>query len=440
MRRESSKLSFHEIFLIIIPQLFFFLLFYYQAYQRNDSFEIEYQILSIFIIQLSLIINLLVKANNISDYSVISNFFRVSASWVIVFMIISVIGFISKTSSFFSREVILLSISQSLLLHFSINQFVRLVVSLSLSDETSPALLIHSSDNYFEISKKLEGNNNFQVAREIIIDSFKNESSIIDYQIVIIALSAKDLHELNRLHDIFIGSHAEIIWIPPINIPGKSISAYRAMNHGAFLINHSPFSIDPNAYLIKRGLDVTVSLITIILLLPLFVFISLIIKLYDFGPIFFIQERHGLNGKIFKIYKFRSMKLHNDRLIKQAQVGDKRVTAVGRFLRRTSLDEIPQFINVLKGEMSLVGPRPHATTHNSYYYKKINDYMSRHRMKPGITGFAQINGLRGETDTLEKMEQRFSYDLDYINNWSLMLDIKILVKTPIAIFTKDGAY
>ena len=147
------------------------------------------------------------------------------------------------------------------------------------------------------------------------------------------------------------------------------------------------------------------------------------------SPVLFKQERHGLDGKRFRIYKFRTMLLHDDGQTKQASHCDERVTPLGRFLRRTSLDELPQLYNVLQGRMSLVGPRPHAMDHNDHYKDHIDIYMQRHRVKPGMTGWAQVNGLRGITDDVKLMEKRVEYDLYYIERWSLGFDLKILTMT-----------
>jgi putative colanic acid biosynthesis UDP-glucose lipid carrier transferase len=166
-------------------------------------------------------------------------------------------------------------------------------------------------------------------------------------------------------------------------------------------------------------------------------FIALAVKINSPGPVFFKQDRHGWNGKVIQVWKFRSMRVHDDREVVQASRNDTRITAVGRFIRRTSLDELPQLFNVLQGQMALVGPRPHAVAHNHYYSGKILAYMARHRIKPGITGLAQISGCRGETDTIDKMQRRVEMDLHYINNWSLWLDLKILVKTPFTLLSKD---
>ncbi|MDP3535310.1 MAG: sugar transferase, partial [Halomonas sp.] len=147
------------------------------------------------------------------------------------------------------------------------------------------------------------------------------------------------------------------------------------------------------------------------------------------GPVLFKQHRHGIDGKCFRIYKFRTMSIHHAKHTQQASYGDPRITPLGAFLRRTSLDELPQLYNVLQGRMSLVGPRPHALDHNQYYQGVIQNYMQRHRVKPGMTGWAQVNGYRGSTDTLEQMQKRVEYDLYYIDNWSLGFDLKILAMT-----------
>jgi len=174
---------------------------------------------------------------------------------------------------------------------------------------------------------------------------------------------------------------------------------------------------------------------------PVLLAIALAVKWTSRGPILFKQERHGERGQIIKVYKFRSMYMHDEgKSVTQAKKGDSRITPLGSFLRRTSLDELPQFFNVLQGRMSIVGPRPHALVHNIQYRQSIDSYMRRHGVKPGITGWAQINGLRGETDTLDKMERRVEADMYYINNWSLWLDIKIIFLTIFRGFTGGNAY
>jgi putative colanic acid biosynthesis UDP-glucose lipid carrier transferase len=192
---------------------------------------------------------------------------------------------------------------------------------------------------------------------------------------------------------------------------------------------------------IKRGSDVIFSLLILTLLLPLLAVIALAIKVGSPGPAIFKQRRYGLDGEEILVYKFRSMTVTEDGdSVVQARRNDSRITRLGAFLRRTSLDELPQFFNVLQGRMSIVGPRPHAVAHNEMYRKLIKGYMVRHKVKPGITGWAQVNGLRGETDTLDKMQGRIDFDLDYLRNWSLGLDIHIIFRTVGLVLRDHQAY
>jgi putative colanic acid biosynthesis UDP-glucose lipid carrier transferase len=193
--------------------------------------------------------------------------------------------------------------------------------------------------------------------------------------------------------------------------------------------------------LLKRASDIILASIILILIAPLMLAIAIAIKFQSPGPVLFKQRRYGLDGREIMVYKFRSMSVAEDgEQIKQATRNDSRVTPFGAFLRRTSLDELPQFINVLEGKMSIVGPRPHAVAHNEQYRKLINGYMIRHKVRPGITGWAQVSGLRGETDTLEKMEKRIEYDLAYLRNWSLLWDFEIILKTLYVVCKKQNAY
>ncbi|MGB4812472.1 MAG: undecaprenyl-phosphate glucose phosphotransferase [Methylophilaceae bacterium] len=192
----------------------------------------------------------------------------------------------------------------------------------------------------------------------------------------------------------------------------------------------------------KRVFDISLSLLLLALLSPLLLCIIVGIKLTSTGPAIFKQRRYGLDGKEISVYKFRSMTTtDNHGELKQATKQDSRITSFGAFLRKTSLDELPQFINVIQGRMSIVGPRPHAVTHNEMYRKLIKGYMIRHKVRPGITGWAQVSGYRGETETLDKMQTRIDYDLDYLRHWSLRLDIYIIFKTIwVMIKGQDSAY
>ena len=191
----------------------------------------------------------------------------------------------------------------------------------------------------------------------------------------------------------------------------------------------------------KRLTDIVLAAVGLLLLAPVFAIIAMAIKLTSPGPVFFKQRRYGLEGEEILVYKFRSMTVLEDGgEVRQASKADARITPIGRFLRRSSLDELPQLINVLEGKMSLVGPRPHAVAHNEIYRKLISGYMIRHKVRPGITGWAQVHGLRGETETIDKMEQRIHYDLDYLSNWSWWLDMRILVRTVRIVLSGHNAH
>ncbi len=194
--------------------------------------------------------------------------------------------------------------------------------------------------------------------------------------------------------------------------------------------------------LLKTLEDYVIATLLLVLLAPFLILIAVAIKIDSPGPIFFLQPRLGFNNKEFKIYKFRSMYHRKipESQVKQAQKGDPRITRVGRFIRKTSLDELPQLFNVLNGTMSLVGPRPHALSHNEDYGQRIRGYFARHKVKPGITGWAQVNNLRGETETLSKMAARVDYDVYYAENWSLLFDLRILIMTALVVFFQKTAY
>ena len=221
---------------------------------------------------------------------------------------------------------------------------------------------------------------------------------------------------------------------------------FRLLNHSITEIADIPIieingmPMSANGRFLKRIEDIILSFIIVTLISPLILVVAILIKLTSKGPILYKQYRHGWNGKQIKIYKFRSMYYSENDEFKQATRNDSRITPIGLFMRKTSIDEFPQFLNVLQGRMSIVGPRPHPISMNEDYKDKIDNYMQRHKVKPGITGWAQVSGLRGETDTDEKMEKRIEYDLFYIQNWSILFDLKIIFMTIFKGFVGKNAY
>jgi putative colanic acid biosynthesis UDP-glucose lipid carrier transferase len=222
----------------------------------------------------------------------------------------------------------------------------------------------------------------------------------------------------------------------------------KLVNHGVSevvgvpMLDLSASPIIGGRRVLKALEDIFISALILILISPLLAAIAIAVKLTSPGPVLYRQKRHGWNGEEITVYKFRSMVVHHENGggVTQAKKNDPRITPLGAFLRRTSLDELPQFINVIQGRMSIVGPRPHAVVHNEEYKELVPGYMLRHKVKPGITGWAQIHGLRGETDTLDKMKKRVEYDLYYIENLSIWMDLKIILATMFKGFVNESAY
>jgi putative colanic acid biosynthesis UDP-glucose lipid carrier transferase len=241
---------------------------------------------------------------------------------------------------------------------------------------------------------------------------------------------------LDELRD----STASVYFVPDVFTLGLIQSRYDEMDGIPLIaVSETPYSGVDAA--LKRIFDVVVTLAVLLFAWPLLLLVAAGVKLSSPGPVIFKQRRYGMDGREIAVYKFRSMNVTEDGgEIRQATRGDKRVTPFGAFIRKTSIDELPQLFNVLKGNMSLVGPRPHAVAHNEQYRKVIKGYMLRHKVLPGITGWAQVNGLRGETETLDQMRARVEHDIFYLRNWSLSLDLWILIRTVIVVLCDRKAY
>ena len=257
---------------------------------------------------------------------------------------------------------------------------------------------------------------------------------------VYIAMSMNDAASIKTLVNELADTTCSVILIPDVFTFNILHSRIEEMN-GIPVVPLYDTPLSGLNRVLKRVEDIVLSSLILLMISPVLLSIAAAVKLTSPGPVIFRQTRYGMDGKPIMVWKFRSMKvMENDSVVTQATQNDPRVTRVGNFLRRTSLDELPQFINVLTGGMSIVGPRPHAVAHNEQYRTLIQGYMLRHKVKPGITGWAQINGWRGETDTLEKMEKRIEFDLEYIREWSLWFDIKIVFLTIFKGFVNKAAY
>lgn len=280
--------------------------------------------------------------------------------------------------------------------------------------------------------------------RSLLLGTVADLPEIIEKNNVKTVYIVTPLESSKTLEDIYfqlLDKHVAVHWVP-------NIFSLRLVNHsvkeiaGLPLLTLSETPLTGNRWLIKAIEDRVLASVILLMISPILLAVAIAIKLDSQGPVFFRQNRAGWNGTVFRIWKFRSMYVNNDAMgkqVKQAEKDDPRITRVGRFIRKTSLDELPQLFNVIAGDMSLVGPRPHAIQHDEEYSKRIFDYFARHNIKPGITGLAQVRGFRGETKDIDKMIQRIQSDIEYINHWSLSLDLEILLKSFKA-FTGENAY
>jgi Undecaprenyl-phosphate glucose phosphotransferase len=379
------------------------------------------------------------------------------SSWIVTFLIITALLFLLKLGSSYSRGSIIGFSVIGLGLLMGWRALLRVSLSRSILRGTLAgprAIVIGGSEELSVLSALdvlqkygIREVGRFEFARTA---NFSRESDVADAAIararatnagqVLLALSWAD----TRRRD-FLSEKLRVLPLPVRLLPDQaadSIFSRRARQFGSemlFDLQQAPLSQFNLAS--KRVVDVTLSMIALLILSPLLLLVSVAIKLDSPGPIFFLQRRRGFNGQDFKIYKFRSMTVLEDgQTISQARRGDRRITRVGRILRSTSIDELPQLINVLKGEMSLVGPRPHAIAHDSEYNESIANYAFRHHVKPGITGWAQVHGFRGETAKLDLMKNRVELDIWYINNWSLWLDLWIILLTCFEVARGRNAY
>ncbi|WP_417530264.1 undecaprenyl-phosphate glucose phosphotransferase [Marinobacter lipolyticus] len=388
---------------------------------------------------------------------------RLLAGWAVLASILVFLAFVTKTGELYSREAVLKWMVGGYLLQalafLPLHKLARTLERKSKGDRRS--VIIGTDELAQALAYKLRYQRkepmlgmvelDDQVASEAEHDPSQRyypvlgavsqlRSILADNEVarVYIALPAGETDQIEGLYVDLLDAHVDVIWVP-------DIANLKLLNHSlrdldgmpAVYLNESPLTAYPSGALLKSTMDRLLALFGILMLAPLLIGIALAVKASSPGPILFKQKRHGWNGNVINVMKFRSMRMHDDKQVKQAQKDDPRVTWVGKYIRRTSLDELPQLFNVLIGDMSLVGPRPHAVAHNDYYSDKIIAYMARHRIKPGITGLAQVSGCRGETETIDKMQKRVELDLDYINHWSLWLDLRILIKTPLTLLSKN---
>ncbi|MCG8044930.1 MAG: undecaprenyl-phosphate glucose phosphotransferase [Candidatus Thiodiazotropha endolucinida] len=390
--------------------------------------------------------------------------FKLLKAWSSAFAFLLLLAFVTKYTETYSRAVVLLLFVLGYLAQVSLHFGFRLIQRHMVSQEANTkALIIGSGALANHLYDRI--NNNPWMPEEVVgavsatdcddtadhssksampvvgrLEDIKRMIRVYDIQTIYIAVSLDSSPMIQQIYFELLNENVNIHWAP-------NIFALNLINHsvkelaGIPILTLSETPLIGSHLLIKAIEDLVLALLILILASPIMLITAILIKVESPGPIFFRQERTGWDGKQFRIWKFRSMRLHTEKdgIVKQATRDDPRITRIGRFIRRTSIDELPQLFNVLAGQMSLVGPRPHALQHNLAYSKRIEAYLARHRIKPGITGLAQIRGFRGETKELKQMEKRVKYDLEYINNWSLWLDLSILLRTPFNL-KNDNAY
>jgi putative colanic acid biosynthesis UDP-glucose lipid carrier transferase len=294
----------------------------------------------------------------------------------------------------------------------------------------------------------------FRVKRQFLLPAASSDpgirqrvvTSVIDYvrgsdvEEIVVGASPEPLSDLRTL-----AAELRVLPFPvsfvPLGMASEIFKRPRRDLGNTICVELQRGLLTPLEHTAKRGMDLVLAGAALTVLLPLLVIVAIAIKLDSRGPVFFRQQRCGFNGRSFRIYKFRTMSVLEDGpTVVQAQFGDQRFTRLGTWLRRTSIDELPQLINVLNGTMSLVGPRPHAMAHDNEFDKIVRNYAFRRRVRPGLTGWAQVHGCRGPTPTRASIEERVQFDLWYIDNWSLSLDIAILLWTPIELIRGHNAY
>lgn len=395
-------------------------------------------------------------------YSQVTTFASVMASWLVTGSILLLFAYATKTSAVFSRVAVGGWIILTPFLVFLAQRASHLVfakwvikdrkvrVAVAGCGKTAKLFINRINDSADTIVKILAiyrsnedceelGDSHSGLIRgdlaQLIVDA---KSGIYDEVYIALPARAEEeiLYLIGELSDCSIP-----VYIVPDILTANLLTSKIYTVGGMPLVGVYAAPMDGFDFFLKRAEDLILSsIILAVLFLPM-ILIAVAIRIESPGPVIFKQRRYGLKGEEIEVWKFRSMSVcDNGGVITQATKNDPRITRIGSILRKTSLDELPQFFNVIQGTMSIVGPRPHAVAHNELYRKTIEGYMLRHLVKPGITGWAQINGWRGETDTLEKMEMRVKCDLDYIKNWSLWFDIKIIAITIIRGFVHKNAY
>jgi putative colanic acid biosynthesis UDP-glucose lipid carrier transferase len=383
-------------------------------------------------------------------------------SWIIILSLLIAFGYVSGYINMFDREAMIIWLWLAPASQFAVHMMLRSLAPSIASSQGEPqrAVIVGVNEQGLSLAYEIEHTPYSPTQLSGFFDDrvLERVGNLTDYELlgsieqlpsyvrlynidaIYVSLPMATQPRIMKLLDALNDTTASIYFVPDMFINNLMQGRIEAVGKVPVVaVCESPFT-GVNG-MIKRGSDIVLSILILLLVSPIMLMIALCIMFTSPGAIIFQQRRYGLNGEQILVSKFRSMTVCEDGdTIQQAHKNDSRITPVGAFLRKTSLDELPQFFNVLQGRMSIVGPRPHAVAHNELYRTMIKGYMVRHKVKPGITGWAQVNGWRGETDTLDKMKMRIDYDLAYLQNWSLALDLYIIFKTIIVVIKDKHAY
>ena len=454
----SKSLSPHMLIKILIDPVLMVATLFSLAICFENRLPSEYVVLSIMLFALSF------PGSWVDSKSVKTEIWNTLEQWLLILGVLLIFGYTTGLLDHFSRQVILLWswVTPVVLVcaHGLASRYLSSNYYIATVKKT--AVIVGVNELSQQLKERIENNLEHGIQFKGFFDVVSerpSHQSLIDQtlyignveqlsiyvrqhaiDIIYIALPPSLHKQIMTLLDDLKDTTASIYFVP--NFFMADLIQARIDDIGGMPIVamcETPFS-GYNGF-IKWLSDMVIASLILCLIAPLLIVLAIGVKLSSKGPVMFMQRRYGLDGHEIVVYKFRSMTVAEDgEHVVQAKINDRRVTKFGKFIRKTSLDELPQFINVLQGRMSIVGPRPHAISHNELYRKLIKGYMVRHKVKPGITGWAQVNGFRGETETVDSMQKRIDFDIDYLKKWSLGLDVKIILKTVLLIFKDAKAY
>ncbi|GAC1304220.1 MAG: undecaprenyl-phosphate glucose phosphotransferase [Steroidobacteraceae bacterium] len=441
---------------VAVGSLYVTIVFFGIVFDRSSEAIIIVAVLCLILIQAPREVSTQLTSARIS--SITDVIFR----WLLLLAVMLAIGYVTKSLHEYPRRIFLtwavvtpiaLVFStlamQEVMHHFLMNAFENRSAIFAGYNNSSLELARRLRSNpamRLEVSGFFDDRSSDRLGMESdakLIGSLSDLSAYVKEHgtdVIFIALPIRHVKRVMNLLDDLRDTTASIYYVPDVFV-FDLIQARSGEIHGIPVVAMCETPFYGYRGVTKRLTDIVLSITILLLFLPLLLLIAILVKFSSPGPVIFKQRRYGLDGQEIGVYKFRTMTVTEDGpQVRQASKTDSRITRIGGVLRRTSLDELPQLINVLQGRMSLVGPRPHAVAHNEEYRKLIKGYMVRHKVLPGITGLAQVNGCRGETAQLEEMEARVNYDLDYLRRWTPMLDLKIILLTAVRVFRDDKAY